>query len=185
MAPKIVFSHTRNGSTRFYHLIKNHNFKYFDIGSVPGPEFLVQFDENDSSSEFWLNDHVLNIGKHEKSFHYMLAKTYFTNIQVRINFLETCREQGIDFTLKLKPKFIYDYNLVDWMLEFYKDWEIIRVCRRDNFRAGLSYIYQVENNFKTPQNTIKENFKNTTKPFEYRNKKNLFRYWNKNFRGYV
>ena len=174
MAPKIIFANSRCGSSRWHAPVASHNFIHHGIGSIPGSEFLkddqwfIDFGKQGRESEHY-------------NFLYAFSMRYLNTIKDRIWFLEDCRELGLEFTHKLKPKQMYRDNLIEWMLKFYKDWEIIRVCRRDNFRAGLSFVYQMQTNFKKSQYLMHhDSYEPQTEPFVVTNKDELVNYWKRN-----
>ena len=174
MAPKIIFANSRCGSSRFHQPIAEHNFVHYGINSIPGSEYL--------KDERWFIDFANNAKDNDHyNFLYMLAKIELNSIQDRIDFLELCRKENIEFSYKIKPKQMYRDNLIEWMLEFYKDWDIYRVCRRDNFRAGLSFIYQVQTSFKQSQyRKADDTFEVSIEPFVYENKGEITNYWKRN-----
>lgn len=176
MAPKIIFANSRCGSSRFHLPVAEHNFVYHGISTIPGSEFL--------KDQRWFIDFAENTNDDQHyNFLYTLAKTKLNSIQDRIDFLELCRKENIEFSYKIKPKQMYRDNLIEWMLEFYKDWEICRVCRRDNFRAGLSFVYQQQTNFKQSQfKKLDTTFEVSTGPFVYGKKDQLVNYWKRNKR---
>lgn len=176
MAPKIIFAHSRNGSSRFHEPIASHNWLYYGIGGIPGSEFL--------KDESWFVDFKLSAkDKKYENFMYCLVQQKLNNIHDRIEFLEQCRAKGVDFSYKIKPMQMYRNNLIEWMLEFYADWEIIRVCRKDNFRAGLSFMYQRYTNFNKSQFVKgEETYTVLTEPFVINNKEDLITYWKRNKR---
>jgi hypothetical protein len=66
----------------------------------------------------------------------------FSSIELKIKFLEEQRKKGIEYSHKINPIDIHNFNIKDWFDEFYKDWEKVILHRRNKWNPFLSYYVQ-------------------------------------------
>ncbi len=93
----------------------------------------------------WLHSHVkaynVKNGVHlpGDKVEFFRSEDYPMSKDDKIEWLQKEREVGKEYTYKVSTLQLGEER-VDWFNEFYKDWDIILLDRKDKWRAFLSYV---------------------------------------------
>jgi len=113
---KILLTLARSGSSWVQQYITEHNKKYFQMNYLQD-----QF----GGVEFFNKENI------------KFDNLSFISLEDKINFLESERLAGREYSIKVFLDQIENYH--DWFFNFYKDWEIIKLTRRELFNQFISY----------------------------------------------
>ena len=117
---RILITNRRYGSTLVHKYIVSANASKQVTHQFKHPEFL-----NPIFTSFGIGDN-------------------FSSIELKIKFLEEQRKKGIEYSYKVNPIDIHNFNIKDWFDEFYKDWEKVILDRRNKWNPFLSYVVQMK-----------------------------------------
>jgi len=59
----------------------------------------------------------------------------------KINFLKILRDRGYELCHKIQAEMLFDKNILNWFIDFYKGHNIIILKRRDIWKSLISYVF--------------------------------------------
>lgn len=113
---KILLTLARSGSSWVQQYVNEYNKINFKMNALQD-----QFE----GFEFFNKDNII------------FNNITFNSLQEKIYFLEAERLSGKEYSIKVFLDQIEDNH--EWFFNFYKDWEIIKLTRRDLFKQFISY----------------------------------------------
>jgi len=73
-------------------------------------------------------------------------------LELRLHWLTECRKHNVEFSIKIMSNFVSE----EWVKEFYENWRIVKLVRKNTYRQLLSYIFVILNGHKSHHTSLVE-----------------------------
>lgn len=136
--PAILLYTPRSGSHWVLRYMRKYNEENFNFFYIDHPQ---HGGELFNKTLTYLEKRIYNT---EKNTLIVNRKRSVDSWDKKVSFLTKERKKGVNYSYKTKIEDIQD---IDWFREFYKDYDIIKLKRRNLWNQFVSYVIQDHNNW--------------------------------------